>query len=186
MATLKQELITAADVLRRGSPYRDCELWDGASLVREPSGGEAEAVSTLVVAALSVHARGRGLGRAFGSSQGFLLTRDPDRMLAPDGAYVSRKRLPELPRRGFIEMAPDFLIEVRSPEDAWEAVVQKCGIWIAHGAGCAWGIDPFSRTVAEFRPGQPPVVHAGGEGAASGAPVLPEFSLSVASLFEDL
>ena len=154
-------------------------------MVREPSGGEAEAVATLVVSALSTHVRTRRLGRAFGSSQGFLVARDPDRLLAPDGAYVSAKRLPELPRRGFIEMAPEFLIEVRSPEDPWEGVLAKCGVWIAHGAACTWAIDPFAKKVVELRPATSPVIHVG-DGTASASPVLPAFTMSVAELFSDL
>ena len=120
------------------------------------------------------------------SSQGFLLARDPDRMLAPDGAYVSKERLPRVPTRGFIEMAPDFLIEVRSPDDSWESVVEKCRVWIAHGAGCAWAIDPLTHTLAEFRPARPPVVHRDPVAVACADPVLPDFTVSVADLFADL
>ena len=182
---MNPRLVTAEDVLRRGSPYRDCELWDGAALVREPSGGEAEYVASEIVVPLGRHVRERKLGWTFLSSQGFLLARDPDRLLAPDGAYVSRVRLPQLPKRGFIELAPDFLVEVRSPDDAWESVVEKCGVWIAHGAGCAWAVDPLTRAVAEFRPGAPAVVHRDA-GTATAAPVLPGFSIDVGALFAEL
>ena len=183
MARLKNTLVTAEDVLRCDSPYRDCELWDGAALVREPSGGEAEYVAAQVIAPLGVHVQGQGLGWTFLSSQGFLLARDPDRLLAPDGAYVSRKRLPRLPKRGFIEVAPDFLIEVRSPDDTWEGVVEKCGVWIAHGVRCAWAIDPFRRALCELRPAQHPVNHLDGKGIARASPALPAFSIPLATLF---
>ena len=186
MGTLNTRLITAEDVLRCGSPYRDCEIWDGAAVLREPSGGESDYVAAQVVGPLQAHVRGHALGWVFLSSQGFLLARNPDRLLASDGAYVSRRRLPRIPKRGFIEMAPDFLIEVRSPDDTWEAVVEKCGIWIAHGTQCAWAIDPLTRTLAEFRPGQTPVVHESGSGVADAAPAVPGFAVPVADLFADL
>ena len=64
-------------------------------------------------------------------------------------------------------------------------MVGKCGVWIAHGVGCAWAIDPFTKTVAELRPAEPVVVHVE-DGTASGAPLLPGFSLPVAGLFEGL
>jgi Uma2 family endonuclease len=177
--------ITAEDVLRRDSRWRDCEIWDGVPMVREPSGGWAEEVASRVVAPLAMHVRERTLGWVFLSSQGFLLARRPDRLLASDGAYVSKARLPSIPERGFIELAPDFAIEVRSPDDTWEKTVEKCGIWIAHGAGVVWGIDPLTRTAAIFRPGEEPVVH-GREGRLDAAPVLPDFHLEVADLFEGL
>jgi len=109
--------ITAEDVLRRGSPWREYEIWDGVPMVCEPSGGRAEVVGAYVVYELTRFVRSQRretgpLGWVVMSGQGFLLARDPDRLLASDGAFVSRKRLPAVPRRGFIEMAPDFLIEV--------------------------------------------------------------------------
>ena len=177
--------ISAEDVLRCDSPWREYEIWDGLPMVRAPSGGWAEEVGSRVVVPLGSFVRGRHLGWVFMSSQGFLLARGPDRMLASDGAYVSKRRLPKLPRQGFIPLAPDFLIEVRSPGDTWEAVVEKCGVWLAHGARCAWALDPERATVAMFRPGVAPEVLRG-TGTASAAPALEGFELEVADLFSGL
>ena len=177
--------ITAEDVLRRNSPWRECELWDGLPLVREPAGGQAEAVAARIVAPLGLHVRERALGWTFMSSQGFLLARDPDRMLASDGAYVSKERLPRVPEQDFVPLAPDFLIEVRSPDVTWEQTVMRCGLWITHGAGIAWAVEPLARKVAVFRAdGTSEVLE--GEGKASAAPVLPDFQVDLADLFEGL
>ena len=177
--------ITAEDVLRPDGPWQDCEIWDGLPMVREPSGGRAEFVASRVIVRLGRHVEANANGRVVLSSQGFLLARNPDRLLASDGAYISKERLPRVPRRGFVEAAPEFVIEVRSPTDSWEAVVEKCGLWIAHGTLCAWAIDPDEELVAVFRPGTAPEVLRG-RGRASAAPALPEFALDVAPLFEDL
>ena len=177
--------ITVDDVLRCDSQWRECEIWDGVPMVRSPSGGWAEAVGSRVIGPLNAFVREHDLGWVFMSSQGFLLARDPDRMLASDGAYVSSARLPKLPRRGFIELAPDFLIEVRSPEDPWEAVVEKCGVWLAHGARCAWGIDPDQAKVAVFRPGVAPEVLRGA-GTARADPALDGFEIALVELFAGL
>ena len=154
-------------------------------MVREPSGGRSEFVASRVVGPLIRHVEAHEEGRVVLSSQGFLLARNPDRLLASDGAYISKERLPRVPRRGFVEAAPEFVIEVRSPTDTWEAVVEKCGLWIAHGTLCAWAIDPDAEWVAVFRPGVVPEVLRG-RGMASAAPALPGFALDVAPLFEDL
>ena len=182
---VETRLTTAEDVLRRNSPWRECELWDGLPLVREPSGGQAEVVGTRIVGPLLLHVRERALGWTFMSSQGFLLARDPDRMLASDGAYVSKERLPEVPEQGFVPLAPDFLIEVRSPKDTWEQTVEKCGVWIAHGAGVVWAVDPPVRKVAVFRAdGTSEVLE--GTGTASAAPMLPDFQIDLQDLFDGL
>ena len=64
--------ITAEDVLRSGSKWRDCEIWDGRPMVREPSGGQAEDVGARIAVRLGAHVYAKNLGRLFLSSQGFL------------------------------------------------------------------------------------------------------------------
>lgn len=182
LGTVTERLITAEDALIQDSPYRRCEIWDGVAIVKDPSGGQASHVGVNVLVPMTLHVRERGLGRTFASEQGFVIARNPDRMLAPDVSYVSSARLPELPERGFIELAPDFLVEVRSPTDSWEKTVHKCGLWIAHGVPVAWAIDPLTRTVAILR-GEEDVRVLRGEGTASAAPALPEFELPLDEIF---
>ena len=62
--------VTAEDVLRPGSRWRECELWDGMPMVREPSGGWAELAGVRIVSRLEAHVRARDLGWVFMSSQG--------------------------------------------------------------------------------------------------------------------
>ena len=174
--------VTAEDVLRWGSPWRDCELWDGVPQVREPSGGWAETTGVRIVAPLETWVRARDLGWVFMSSQGFLVARDPDRLLAADGSYVSKARLPAVPRRCFVPLAPDFALEVRSPGDAWEGTLEKCGIWIAHGSRVVWGVDPDAARIAVFRPGTP-VETLDRTGRLGLAPLLPGFSVRLEDVF---
>jgi len=173
--------ITAADLLSKNSPWRNHEIWDGLPVVRDPCGGEAEVVAAQIVIALGTHVNERNLGHVFLSSQGFLVARHPDRLLASDGAYVSRRRLPSVPKVGFVELAPDFCIEVRSPTDSWEATIEKSGIWVAHGTSVVWAVDPLARRVAVFGPGlTSKVVEAG---RIDAAPALPDFSLDLVDVF---
>jgi len=175
--------ISAADVLRKDSPWRNHEIWDGSPVVREPSGGEADSVAARVVIPMGSHVYARRLGHVFLSSQGFLLARDPDRLLASDGAFVSKERLAHVPQHGFLEIAPDFCIEVRSPTDSWEATVEKCGIWLAHGVQVAWAIDPLAKRVAIFRQGLSSEVLRG-IGSADATPALPDFTLDLGDIFD--
>ena len=182
MSGMVKSLISAEDLLREDSPWRDHEIWDGLPVVCEPSGGEADSVAARIVIPLGAYVYARRLGHMFLSSQGFLLARDPDRLLAPDGAFVAKARLPHVPKHGFLEMAPDFCIEVRSPADGWEAAVEKCGIWLAHGVQVAWAIDPLARRVAVFRHGlSSEVLHD--SGTINASPALPGFSLDLGDIF---
>ena len=96
-------LLTANDILNPA--YERGELWDGVFVVAEPSGGWAGAVGFRVGAALAGHIASRE-GWAFAADQGFVVARDPDRVLSPDVSFVSRERLPMPPETGFIEGAP--------------------------------------------------------------------------------
>ena len=182
LGSVTERLITAEDALQPGSPYRNCEIWDGAAIVKEPCGGHASAVSVRLIVPLATHVRAQGLGWVFSSDQGFLIARNPDRLLGPDTAYVAKGRLVEIPKLGFIELAPDFVAEVRSPDDSWEQTVQKCGIWIAHGVRVAWAVDPLTRTVAILR-GDREVEVLRGQDTASAAPALPDFTLPLDDIF---
>ncbi len=176
--------ITAEDVLRPGSRWKDHEIWDGVPLLREPSGGESDSVAARVVVPLGAHVFGQKLGRVFLSSQGFLLARKPDRLLASDSAFVSHDRLASVPKQGFIELAPDFCIEVRSPTDSWEATIEKCGIWIAHGVGVVWALDPLQRRAAVFRADGTTQVLVE-EGVLDADPAVAGFSLTLDDVFVD-
>ena len=87
-------LLTARDLLRRGSGSKHDELWDGALCVRAPSGGFAEVVAMRVARALFRYLAESGAGEdaagwITGSSQGFLVRRAPDRVLSPGVAFTA-------------------------------------------------------------------------------------------------
>ena len=177
--------LTAEDLLAPGNPYERCDLWDGVAVVREPSGGWHDCVAAAIIARLHAAVRGTRKGWVVASSAGFLVARDPDRVLSPDAAFVSRARLLAFPTRGFVECAPDLAVEVRSPDDSWIGVVERAGVWIAHGVAVVWAVDPPSRTAATFRPRQAPIAAGPGD-TLCGAPVLPDLCVPVDELFEGL
>jgi len=177
--------VTADDLLEGRAPSDHSELWDGTLLVGEPSAGWAGYVGTNVAFSLERHVRERRLGWVFPAEQGFLLRRNPDRVLAPDIAFVRADRLPEIPEAHFIPLAPDFLVEVRSSHDSWIGTIEKCGRWIAHGVPVVWAIDPRKRVVAVFRPLASPVL-VGLDGIVDAAPALPDFRMPVREVFRGL
>ena len=151
----------------------------------EPSGGPADHVAGKILFALGRHLGSRQLGWISMSQQGFLVAMNPDRVLSPDVSFTSLERLPSIPKRGFIPCAPDFAVEVRSPDDAWIGVVEKCGIWIGHRSRVVWAVDPTSRRFLVLRPGAAPL-EVGPGGQVDAAPVLPEFVFPVDEAFADL
>ncbi len=110
------------------------------------------------------------------------MKRDPDRLLAPDVSYISRERLPKWPEHGFVEAVPELVAEVRSPSDSWAHVIERGGVWIAHGVQVVWLVDPLKRRVLTLRPMEDPVEARSGA-SFSAAPVLRGLEIDVDDLF---
>jgi len=124
-----------------------------------------------------------GSGMVFDSSTLFTLPNGAKR--SPHVSWVRRERwdaLPEVQRRGFGLLCPDFVVELRSPSDRLADLQEKMQEYIANGAQLGWLIDPQEKRVSVSRPGQavevlddPPTL--------SGEQVLPGFELQVRELW---
>lgn len=177
------DLLTAADILRDNA-YERGELWDGHFVVCEPSGGPHGVIEALGVARMLQIPALKSAGWVFGSSAGYLVARDPDRVLSPDVSWIARDHLPAIPEAGFIEGAPDLAIEIRSPKDSWATCLAKGGVWIGHGAQIACCVNPPQRSVAVLRPGRDPE-ELDATGAIHLAPIA-DAEIPVADLFAGL
>lgn len=175
-----ERLLTIDDLLT-GDVDERAELWDGALVLHDPSGGWHGIVEAGVAGSLR---EAKADGWVLGVSAGYVLARNPDRVLSPDASFITKARLPHPPTTGFIEGAPDLAVEIRSPHDSWTSVVEKGSIWIAHGVRVVWCIDSDPVTVAVLRPGLAPGVFGLGE-RFDARPVL-DLELSVDDLFEGL
>ena len=114
-------------------------------------------------------------GLAFDSSTLFTLPDGSKR--SPDASWIRRekvKALSEEEQEGFATIAPDFVIELRSPSDSWPLLEEKMLDYIRNGVQLGWLIDPQSKRVHIHRPGQP-VETLQNPDALSADPVLPGF-----------
>ena len=175
--------LTAEDLLLPDNPYRDCELWDGTAVVRDSSGGATGFISARVTFRIQLYLRDHPIGRGTDREAGWLLARNPDRVLSADATFVSFKRLPEIPSRGFCPCAPEFVVETRSPDDRWPKMLAKAGVWMGHGTRVVWLVDPMSRTVTILRPGSEPLTLRPGD-SADAEPIMPGFRVELTPLFE--
>ena len=156
----------------------------GEVLIMPPEGGESGYRGQTVGSALYNWAVTNGEGIAFGSSTGFQL---PDGAIrSPDAAWVRRERLAALSaedKRRFLPLAPDFVIEVRSPSDRLSDLQDKMTAYAAAGVRLGWLIDPESRTVQVVRPDEP-VTLLTAPGRIAGDPELPGFTLDLAKVWQ--
>jgi Uma2 family endonuclease len=180
-------LITADELLRMPDEHpRCCELVDGEIVQMSPPGFAHAIVSQTLSQTLWEYVSKRGLGRVISTEVGFIVSRDPDTVLAPDGAFIreDRFRVIGIPI-GYFPEVPTLIFEVISPNDKPRDIFAKMQRWLAGGVELAWSIDPRQRTVTVWRPGEEPSMLKESD-TLIGEPVLPEFKCGVADIFAAL
>ena len=132
---------------------------NGEILVMTPAGSKTSQMNSRITRLLDEWAEEDGRGVAFDSNGGFTL---PDgSMRAADAAWVDRKKWDALSARDqerFAPLCPDFVIELRSPNDSLTELKTKMEHWITNGARLGWLIDPENKAVSIYRPGEQPEV----------------------------
>jgi Uma2 family endonuclease len=154
---------------------------DGELIIMAPTGWGTGNKNAEISGQLWAWNRQMGLGKVFDSSTGFKLLNGADR--SPDASWVSKDKLEALnpdPAK-FLPLAPDFVVELRSPSDALEPLQTKMQEYIDNGVRLGWLMDPKNQRVEIYRPGQGVEVLESPI-SLSGEDVLPEFRLDL-SLF---
>lgn len=123
-------------------------------------------------------------GEILGGDAAFRLRQNPDTTVGIDLAYVSAALANQTAEDTFLmEGAPILAVEILSPSDKHEDVVEKLQTYLACGVAVVWVVDPDLRTVTVHRPGtEPELVNMRQE--LSGEPELPGFRVSVAQIFQ--
>jgi len=127
-----------------------------------------------------------GRGISVDSSGGFVLPNGARR--SPDASWFFKSevsRLTEKERESYWHLCPAFVIELRSHSDRLRTLRDKMNEWVANGAQLAWLIDPDTRTVEVYRPGQEPEVLSGVDSVTAGDP-LSGFILDLRRVWDPL
>jgi Uma2 family endonuclease len=174
-------VFTAKDLQTFQAEHPDykMELVSGEIIVMSPSGYESEEVASRMLGKLFPHVDANRLGRVTGSSAGFTLPNSDTR--APDVSFVLAERLRRSPR-SFAELAPDLMVEVKSPTDNVSKLETKILSFLEMGTRVGILINPDDRTVKLYRTGQETVIL--GDGDSLTVPeLLPGWAVAVAELW---
>ena len=128
------------------------------------------------------HVVENGLGRVFGADLGIRIFPNPKDVLKADVSFVGADRMP-LDESGYLEVAPDLVVEVNSPNDKATDVRAKVQRWLNAGVGTVWVAQPGAQEVTVYRRGETPVVITA-ESEITGGDALPGFSCKVSRFFE--
>ncbi len=182
----KARLMTAEELSRfTGDLARRYELVDGELIEMSPPGGEHGEITFEIGGVIRDFVRPRHLGKLYAAETGFLIQQSPDKVRAPDVAFVSRARLPEgTSPPGYVPLAPDFVVEVVSPSDSAQDVQARVDDWLKAGTQVVWTVYPGIRTVLVFR-GLEQIERKSVDDDLDAEPVLPGFRCKARDLFPE-
>jgi Uma2 family endonuclease len=147
-----------------------------------PSHGE---ICATVGSIIFEFVRKRKLGRVVSNDSGVITERQPDTVRGPDVAYFSFQRVPpgRLPRRGYLDVAPDLGVEVKSVFDRWSEINDKIAEYLKAGVLVVCVVDPDTDSVQIHCPDKPMRV-VGRDEELLLPEVLPDFRITVCEFFE--
>jgi Uma2 family endonuclease len=155
----------------------------GHLIIMAPTDGETGNRNFDLIGQLYLWNYTNQLGKAFDSSTGLELPNGGDR--SPDVSWIPLAKWEALSpeeRRGFLPLAPDFVIELMSRSDSWPQTQAKMEEYMESGCRLGWLIDPKNKRVAIYRPGQAPEILTAPD-SLSGEEVLIGFSLDARFLW---
>ena len=162
--------------------YRFERTASGDLLIMPPTGGETGRRNIDLLFQLQAWSRQSNLGVAFDSSTCFKLPNGADR--SPDASWIKRERWNALTaeqQEKFPPICPDFVVELRSSTHSLKPLQEKMEEYRENGARLGWLIDPKTRRVEVYRPGQK-VEMLENPASLSGEEVLTGFVLNVESI----
>lgn len=155
----------------------------GELIVMSPTGSESGRQNGDLFGQIWYWNRQTKLGIVFDSSTGFTLPNDAKR--SPDVSWIKKSRWDELTtkqKRKFAPLAPDFVIELLSPNDRLSDVQSKMTEYQACGVKLGWLIYPDQKRVEIYRVGRETEVLLEPKNL-SGEDLMPKLTVDLQEIF---
>ena len=185
MALQKQKVFTLAEFERYialpENTDRLFELINGEIIEKVPSNPNASEIAQLIAFFIRLFLRHHNIaGHVTDGQGGYMVAGQP---YAPDVAYISTDRQPELARKGYNPLPPELAVEVESPSTVTSERRLRTKLYYYHAAGTlVWVVYPETREIEIHAPGKAPQTLREGE-ILTGGDVLPGFELPVGDIF---
>ena len=176
-----EQVVTARQLDELADPHR-FDLVDGM-LQEKHMGSLSSWVGGELYARLREYARANRFGWVWHADAGFNCFGTKSTVRYPDVAVLRYGRLPdeELPD-GHIELAPDFVAEVVSPNDRIDDLEQKIIDYRQAGVRLVWIVFPALQIARVHRPDRT-IAEVGVNELLTGEGVLPGFQVRLGDLF---
>jgi Uma2 family endonuclease len=156
MATAAPVLSTAEEFARRPDPGYPEELVRGRIVAMPPPNVRHGQVCSNAVYLLRRFLEDHDLGHVLSNDAGVITERDPDTVRGADVSFYSYARVPKGPLpSSYLDVPPDLVFEVLSPDDRWREVLDKVFEYLGAGVGVVGVLDPKRRTLRLFEGDEP-------------------------------
>lgn len=147
-----------------------------------PTGWPHASIEARMTSKLQQYVDANPVGVVLTGEVGIIIRRDPDTLRGADLAFVSQNRLARASPSGYLDVAPELVVEIISPNDRWTEITAKLDDYFSIGVELVWILDPRRRRVSCYR--SPTELELRGAGdTLTAEPMLPGLRLSVADLF---
>lgn len=154
----------------------------GGEIVEVPSKPYASKVGYNVGLPVGFFVKEHKLGHVTGEAGGYIVAGE---RYAPDVAFISYARQPELAREGYNPNPPDLAIEVEFPTSTQSERNLRIKLINYLSVGTVvWVIYPETKEVEVYLPGHPAKI-LGLNDTLDGGDVLPGFQLAVRDIFAE-
>lgn len=184
MPVPNEERLMTGEELARHPELDPCELVNGRVVPMAPVGPIHGSLEVRLGAKLVVYADETGRGVAMGGEVGLYTSRDPDTVRGADILFISHERYAQRGPGTFLDIVPELVVEILSPEDRRGEVMTKVQEYLSIGVDSVWLVDRRRRQVRIYRsPEQVETLEIGD--ILRDDDVLPGFALPLSELFRD-
>ncbi len=142
--------ITGEDLARLGD-IGPSELIKGEIVYMSPTGFWHGSVESRISRIVGNFVSAKALGEVFSGEVGIYTQRNPDTIRAADVGFVSRGRLAQVKSKSYLDVAPELVVEILSPDDRWSDLTDKLDEYFAIGVNLIWVVDPRRKQVYVYR-----------------------------------
>ncbi|MBX3055478.1 MAG: Uma2 family endonuclease [Anaerolineae bacterium] len=175
------KLITGEELYAMGD-IGPSELVKGEIKYLMPTGHPHGYIENIIGALLYIYSKTHPIGRALSGEVGIYTRRNPDTVRAADVAFISHKRLAQAQTEGYLNVAPELVVEIMSPTNTWSEVQKKLAEYFAVGVLMVWVVDPQLEQIHVYRsPEQMKLLRK--EDRLVGDDVLPGFQVELTEIF---